>query len=150
MVNIKQRPISLTVQAGILKNYFPDSSVTTTPSSLTWKASLVPTSLSSAYEVKLVYKLGKNPDVFVTAPKLALAEGKKHLPHVYSTKNQWLCLYYRKAREWQASMPIADTIVPWTSEWLFFYEIWQASGLWTGGGIEHGSQSEQQKVKTGL
>ena len=34
-------------------------------------------------------------------------------------------------------MPIADTIIPWTSEWLFFYELWLATGgEWLGEG-EH-------------
>lgn len=31
-------------------------------------------------------------------------------------------------------MLIANTIVPWTSEWLFYYEIWLATGQWHGGG----------------
>jgi hypothetical protein len=31
-------------------------------------------------------------------------------------------------------MLIADSVVPWASEWLFFYEIWLPSGEWHGGG----------------
>ncbi|MGH8092034.1 MAG: hypothetical protein ACREIF_00990 [Chthoniobacterales bacterium] len=34
-------------------------------------------------------------------------------------------------------MRLADTIVPWTSRWLYFYEIWLATGEWMGGGIPH-------------
>ena len=33
-------------------------------------------------------------------------------------------------------MWIADTILPWTSLWLYFYELWHATGQWLGGG-EH-------------
>jgi len=33
-------------------------------------------------------------------------------------------------------MSIASTILPWASEWLFHYEIWRATGEWTGGGRE--------------
>ena len=33
-------------------------------------------------------------------------------------------------------MLIADTIVPWTCEWLIHYEIWLATGEWHGGGEE--------------
>jgi hypothetical protein len=29
---------------------------------------------------------------------------------------------------------IADTIVPWTAEWLVHYEIWLVTGEWYGGG----------------
>jgi hypothetical protein len=32
-------------------------------------------------------------------------------------------------------MSIADTIVPWTSEWLMYYEIWLATSDWYGGGV---------------
>ena len=31
-------------------------------------------------------------------------------------------------------MLIAETIVPWASEWLFYYEIWKGTGEWYGGG----------------
>jgi hypothetical protein len=35
-------------------------------------------------------------------------------------------------------MLLADTILPWTSEWLFYYELWSVNGYeWLGGGIEH-------------
>jgi hypothetical protein len=33
-------------------------------------------------------------------------------------------------------MLIATSIVPWASEWLLHYEIWRATGTWTGGGHE--------------
>jgi hypothetical protein len=36
--------------------------------------------------------------------------------------------------EWTVGMSIANTIVPWTSEWLAHYEIWLATGDWQGGG----------------
>jgi len=31
-------------------------------------------------------------------------------------------------------MLIADTIIPWASEWLFHYEIWKVTKTWHGGG----------------
>jgi hypothetical protein len=31
-------------------------------------------------------------------------------------------------------MLLADSIVPWASEWLFFYEFWLVTGEWDGGG----------------
>jgi hypothetical protein len=31
-------------------------------------------------------------------------------------------------------MSIADTVLPWTTEWLYHYEIWLITGEWTGGG----------------
>jgi hypothetical protein len=33
--------------------------------------------------------------------------------------------------------PVDNTILPWISEWLFFYELWLFTGDWLGGG--HGT-----------
>lgn len=135
---IRENKISLYAQLGKLQHYFPNSTtyVDKCKMQFTWKTTLCPSELSSSYEIKLVYKFGKNPDVFVVSPKpLALAEGKSKLPHVYDHDKQWLCLYHKPSREWTPNMMIADTIVPWISEWLLHYEYWVVTGIWHGGGI---------------
>ena len=88
---------------------------------LIWKTTLQPSELSLAYVVS------PNP--------LALADGAQRLPHVYDHVKQQLCLYYGPAREWTPDKMIADTIVPWASEWLLHYEFWLVTGIWHGGGI---------------
>lgn len=45
---------------------------------------------------------------------------------------------------------LADTIIPWTVEWLYFYELWLATGEWLGGG-EHpdfGKEKTDDKCNT--
>ncbi len=92
--------------------------------------------MSTNYYIKVVYQREKHPNVYVIEPKpLILPEGKSKLEHIYSTDKQHLCIYYKKAKEWNETMFIADTIIPWTSEWLYHYEIWVATGIWHGGGI---------------
>ena len=136
MVNIRRHEISLIVQAYKLKNYFPKSKYCIQIGKLIWRGYLQPTDLSQKYLIKIVYSQGKYPDVYVLEPKpLILAEGKTKLEHVYDTKKQHLCIYYKKAKEWNETKFIANTIIPWTSEWLFHYEIWVATGTWHGGGI---------------
>lgn len=34
-------------------------------------------------------------------------------------------------------MLLAQSIVPWTAEWLFYYEMWQVTGAWGGDEAEH-------------
>jgi hypothetical protein len=34
-------------------------------------------------------------------------------------------------------MMIATTIIPWLALWLYYYEVWLATGHWEGGGIPH-------------
>lgn len=76
---------------------------------------------------------GDWPHVHVVAPELVPRPGER-LPHVYPGDE--LCLYQPKSREWDSSMVLAETIVPWAAEWLLHYEVWMATGEWTGGG-EH-------------
>lgn len=133
---IKSREISLIVQANKLQSYFPNSKYSVRQNILVWKGYLQPTYLSPKYLIKVVYQREKHPDVYVIDPKpLVLAEGKSKLEHVYDSDKQHLCIYYKRAKEWNETKFIADTIIPWTSEWLFHYEIWVTTGIWHGGGI---------------
>ena len=76
--------------------------------------------------------------IYVIEPAvLKKAEGATLLPHVYNTEKQSLCLFYGRIGEWNASMFLSRTIVPWASEWLNFYELWVITGEWLGGGINH-------------
>jgi hypothetical protein len=79
-----------------------------------------------------------SPEVIVLHPNLSmLARGAK-IPHVYrhDGPGTLLCLWWPKAREWLPQMSLANTFVPWTAEWLYYFEQWLASGIWSGGG-EH-------------
>ena len=59
-------------------------------------------------------------------------------PHIYfntaDPQNPRLCLYDPKERFWSPEEYIAETIIPWASDWLFFFEGWLATGEWEGGG----------------
>lgn len=131
MVNSKyySNNINLIVQKLHIDKLFPNYVSSVKRDSLKWVGVLQPTPISSKYKISLTYKLLSSPEVRVIYPKLDLLSDKK-LPHVY-TGNR-LCLYF--PGEWNKSMLIADTIIPWTSEWLFYYEIWKVTGEWHGGG----------------
>jgi hypothetical protein len=36
-------------------------------------------------------------------------------------------------------MNIHETIIPWTAEWIVFYEIWRITGQWHGLAAPHGT-----------
>jgi hypothetical protein len=67
----------------------------------------------------------------------------KPVPHLYrnSDGRDSLCLYdpgvESAQSEWQTWMPLATTIVPWTAEWLGYYEFWLATGRWHGPEVMH-------------
>jgi hypothetical protein len=71
----------------------------------------------------------------VITPRLRSLAGDRKIPHVYAEKGDPLCLYYPPANEWNETMHLAETIVPWACEWLLHFEAWLFSDEWDGGGI---------------
>ncbi|MDP3668027.1 MAG: hypothetical protein Q8R50_15200 [Sediminibacterium sp.] len=140
--------LSLMHQQGALRSYFPDSTIIRHgETELIWIHTLTPTPLSNSYKIKLHYKATEGVNVYVLEPKLALAKGKLLLPHVYSTAKQQLCLYYPDGNEFHNGMFYVRSIIPWTSEWLYHYEIWVSTGKWHGGGIDHETAAEMGEQK---
>ena len=109
---------------------------------LEWEGSLRPTPACETYRVRVTYRLGGYPQVFVLSPPLRNGAENAPPPHMYNDKS--LCLFFPEAKEWDSSMPIAETIVPWASSWLYFYEVWLATGVWSGGG-RHRETSPRQE-----
>lgn len=109
---------------------------------IVWIGDIKPSPLSEIYTVQITYQTNKAPTIAVLSPKLQLIEGAEKLPHVYV--GDYLCLYYPLSSEWSSVKFIADTIVPWISLWLFYYEGWLATDEWHGGGIEHGNRTKKQ------
>ncbi|BBY66819.1 hypothetical protein [Mycolicibacterium helvum] len=128
--------LNVSQQAFALRNLLPDATITLRRGTrLTMTADLQPTPMSRHYRVKIDYRLGALPEVSVIAPELQLHSAADELPHTFPGEK--LCLHL--PGEWSPSMYIARTTVPWTSEWLFYYELWLITGTWEGGG--HGESS---------
>ena len=108
-----------------------------------WQGRVQPSPLSDTYTVRVRYEKYKGPRILVISPVLRLREGAASIPHTYVGNK--LCLYYPDYEEWSSDKYIAETIVPWVSLWLLYYEGWLATGEWLGGGIEHGGGSKTQE-----
>ena len=64
-------------------------------------------------------------------------------PHIYADRDGLgfsLCLYDPWEDDWRAANSIAETIIPWTAEWLFWFEVWLLTGIWSGGDAPHGER----------
>lgn len=137
-------------QAQQLRSLFPGCKSEVGRRKLIWCYDLQPTAHSRCYTVKIKYhpnsKGVMTPDIYVMFPKhLPLAEGKYKLPHVYCNESQKICLYDWRNKEWNPTMSLASTIVPWASEWLYFYEVWVMTGEWYGEGNHPGDNKEEKK-----
>lgn len=113
---------------------------------LLWSGDIQPSPFSRTYEVILRYSLGGKPTVIVVNPDLSLLAKGESIPHIYPDDSQIkgtvICLYLPSGKnnniaQWHPTIHfLAETIMPWTSLWLYYYEYWLLTGKWEGGG-EH-------------
>jgi hypothetical protein len=123
-----QRPLTLTQQALGIRRLWPGE-ISIRRNKVIWVGQLQPTAVSPSYKLRMAYRTGEMTRVHVLDPILDPGH-RDRLPHVYDGDR--LCLY--TPGEWDRSMQIATTIIPWTAEWLFHYELWKATDHWAGGG----------------
>lgn len=116
-----------------LKMKFPNWETEIKNNLLITEGFVQPTPISINYNVKISYKLNSRPDVQVLSPKLISIDNETAIPHIYP--GQKLCLYYPRYAEWSKKAFVADTIINWTSLWLYYYEMWHSTKQWLGGGI---------------
>lgn len=98
-----------------------------------------PTARSDSYLVEIFYRFQNFPKVSILKPELIKNFSGDEIPHTYPGKK--LCLFYPKYTEFKYSDYISDTIIPWTSLWLYHYENWHLTGNWQGGGIHLNSMN---------
>jgi hypothetical protein len=130
---VTSRAINLGRQLAAVKSALPEARGTVRAGELRCTAVLQPTPASRRYTAWLTYRHRRVPRVAIIDPPLVLHPGATSLPHVYS--NGDLCLYL--PGQWKESMFLAETILPWTSQWLLYYELWLITGHWMGTGHDH-------------
>lgn len=104
----------------------------TSKGTLTCKGKLQPNDACKEYTIKLIYKVGTQPKVKILEPQIEYNDEI----HLYKSGN--LCLFHSSDLIWNDDkIIIAETIIPWISEWIIFYEIWLITGKWLGKEIKH-------------
>lgn len=99
----------------------------------------------ACYRIEIRYEIGDFPEVRILSPELIrkpeYTDGP--LPHVYGPlSDPTLCLFDPAANEWDGTMLISRTTIPWSIDWTVFYEFWLMTGVWSGGGRHPGSAQE--------
>lgn len=140
--------LSVDEQDAAIRRLFPEFLLTTKAGWIgVWEGPLRPA--SKTYKIRIVYFRRRffegwylsNPYVTVHVIDPLIGElmlDGDDLPHIYwnSRAPLWpaLCLWDPVETDWDPEMTIAATIIPWTSEWLLFFEYWQISGEFLGPG----------------
>lgn len=147
-----ERDLSAGQQIARMHAEYPGFAVLhSTPWIVLWRGDLTP--YVRRYDVQLLYCAisfapaniqANTVHVEVVKPELSRRPGKPEVPIPHTWRNPVtptrprLCLC--TPGEWTPAMSIADTIMPWTIEWLAAYEGWRATGIWYAGG--HGTERE--------
>lgn len=99
---------------------------------MTCKGMLQPLEYIEPYEIEIKVKCGLSPRVMVKNPKIPY---NKDI-HMYQDGH--LCLYYPMDMVWSSTTSIAEFTIPWTNEWILYYELYKISGVWEGLAAPHG------------
>lgn len=108
---------------------------------LSFYVGLAPGAFGRLYQCVLkVMPDGQRPDMIVVDPDLTVLAAGRKIPHTYpySGKGILLCLWWPNDRDWVPQMKLAETYIPWTAEWLHYFELWCQTGEWGGGGAHPG------------
>ncbi len=131
---LKIRDKTIIEQMASIKRNYINFTTSVEKNSLWIEGELQPTSRSDVYTIEIIYHFRKRPIVNILKPVLVKNFKGEDIPHVYPGDK--LCLYQPRYNEFKFSDFLSATIVPWTSLWLYHYEVWHVTGDWLGGG-EH-------------
>jgi len=89
------------------------------------------------YQIRVSLPKGGIPRVKIVSP---------HIPpissiHIYS--NGSLCLYDYREQPWMFDDDLHEKIIPWTAEWLVYYELFKLEGKWLGPEAPHGNTAKK-------
>ncbi|MDM8292062.1 hypothetical protein [Faecalicoccus pleomorphus] len=132
---LKNKELPLSLQAIFLKREYPNSICKVSRSQLVWHGLIKPSPLSREYNIRMICDGKKRPKVILYGENVKGLDDP-NFPHNFGINQKkqevTICLHY--SFEFDYSMRIVDTIIPWIQEWLYFYKIWLITGEWLGGG----------------
>ena len=99
---------------------------------LTCRGQIQPTEQSRSYRIEIRFAPWDSPEVRIIDPKIKFA------PDTHMYRNDTLCLFDWREQPWRNNFRLHETIIPWTAEWLIFYELWLLTGKWLGKSAAHG------------
>lgn len=105
---------------------------------LQFRFSMTPGRFGRDYDCLLCLRPDSHfPQMFVMTPDLRKLAGSDPIPHTYRHQGPGvlLCLWLPKRREWVPQLKLSETFIPWTGEWLWYFEDWLKTRDWAGGGI---------------
>lgn len=120
------------LQALLVQKHFPGFKCRLRCGRLECAGDIQPSDDSDKYSIRVQYEEWKAPKVRILKPHI---EPSTDI-HMY--RDGTLCLYHPPTQPWSGKNDLHKTIIPWTSEWLVYYELYQTEKKWMGPAIPHG------------
>lgn len=137
----RRTDVNLALQALWLDRAFPEGAAQFVAGRLVWKGHVRPLPTCDAYVVQLEAEQARTPALYVKSPEL-VPDSEGRLPHVYDDGG--LCV--SEFGDFRPDMLFVDSIVPWALEWLVYYELWRATGVWFGDGPDRLDGESQSRI----
>lgn len=87
---------------------------------------------ADAYSVRVRHTVWGIPEVRIVKPQI-VPNSKIHM-----YRDGRLCLFHPPTQPWSDMHDLHKTIIPWTAEWLVYYELYLLDGKWLGPEFPHG------------
>jgi len=97
---------------------------------------IVPSDGCDTYRIRILYPQFGVPTVRIREPEIAPSR------EIHMYRDGSLCLYKPAEQPWKITDLIHEKIIPWTAEWLVFYELYLLCGKWLGPEAEHDAIGE--------
>jgi hypothetical protein len=129
-------------QKALVQHHFPCFECQLYRNRLTCKGAITPSPGCDEYVVRIRYEYEKVPRVDIVQPTIK----PSFKIHMYGCGA--LCLYDPRETPWQRGDNVHEKIIPWTAEWLVFYELYLIYGKWLGPEAPHGPSGKVQQVRS--
>lgn len=115
-------------QHGYMMSRYPQFKMRGRDRSVSWTGTLEPVA-GKVFTIRIDYPEYGRPRVYLVDPPMA--DG---CPHTWGRGE--MCVFWPDDPEnegWETDSWVADTIVPWSATWLYFYDHWRETGQpWAG------------------
>jgi hypothetical protein len=136
--NKSEQHARFALQAALIRKHFPFLHCKFKGAELMCSGEIMPSDFCDTYRILIRYPKGKVPRVNIVRPKI---EPSAKI-HMYP--NGALCLYDHRAAPWNANYNLHETIIPWTAEWLVFYELYKTHNVWLGPEAPHSADEAKE------
>jgi len=127
------------MQKLLVEKHFPGFRCVLRNNVLECVGNITPSEFCTSYRIAIRYKKDGIPATRILDPEIP--RDLYGRVHIYQTGT--LCLFDHREQPWLRMDNLHEKIIPWTAEWLVFYEIFLLCGKWLGAEAPH---SKEEKV----